>query len=65
MVLQPDWYGITGTISHPLSDEIFLYNGWCLVGFICQYAFYHYPKETARVMSQRIFWNGFLELKKV
>jgi len=68
MVLQPDWFGITGT---PLESSIkamkysFITVGvwWALFS---QYAFYHLPKGNSEGrVTKDIFWNGFLELRKV
>ena len=68
MVLQPDWYGITGT---PLESSLkamkysFITVGiwWVLFS---QYAFYHLPNGNSQgKVTKDIFWNGFLELKKV
>ena len=68
MVLQPDWFGITGT---PLQSSIkamkysFITVGvwWALFS---QYAFYHLPKGNSEGrVTKDIFWNGFLELRKV
>ena len=68
MVLQPSWYGITGT---PVESSIkamkfsFITVGiwWALFS---QYAFYHLPKgKSSGKVTKDIFWNGFLELKKV
>ena len=68
MVLQPDWYGITGT---PVESSLkamkysFITVGiwWALFS---QYAFYHLPKgKSEGKVTKDIFWNGFLELKKV
>ena len=68
MVLQPDWYGITGT---PLESSLkamkysFITVGiwWALFS---QYAFYHLPKGNSEgKVTKDVLWNGFLELKKV
>mgnify|MGYP001160133661 FL=1 len=68
MVLQPEWYGISGT---PVESSIkamkfsFITVGiwWALFS---QYAFYHLPKgNSSRKITKDVFWNGFLELKKV
>ncbi len=68
MVLQPDWYGITGT---PIESSLkamkysFITVGvwWALFS---QYAFYHLPKGNSEGnVTKDVFWNGFLELKKV
>ncbi len=68
MVLQPEWYGISGT---PVESSMkamkfsFITVGiwWALFS---QYAFYHLPKgNSSRKMTKDVFWNGFLELKKV
>ena len=68
MVLQPDWYGITGT---PLESSLkamkysFITVGLWWVLF-SQYAFYHLPKgNSERKVTKDVVWNGFLELKKV
>ena len=68
MVLQPDWYGITGT---PLESSLkamkysFITVGiWW--GVFSQYAFYHLPKGNSEgKVTKDVLWNGFLELKKV
>ena len=68
MVLQPDWYGITGT---PLESSLkamkysFITVGiwWALFS---QYAFYHLPQGNSEgKVTKDVLWNGFLELKKV
>ena len=68
MVLQPDWYGITGT---PLESSLkamkysFITVGiwWALFS---QYAFYHLPNGNSEgKVTKDVLWNGFLELKKV
>ena len=68
MVMQPDWYGITGT---PVESSLkamkysFITVGiwWALFS---QYAFYYLPKGNKETkVTKDIFWNGFLELKKV
>ncbi len=68
MVLQPDWYGITGT---PVESSLkamkysFITVGiwWALFS---QYAFYHLPEgKSEGKVTKDIFWNGFLEPKKV
>jgi UMF1 family MFS transporter len=68
MVMQPDWYGIMGT---PVESSLkamkysFITVGiwWALFS---QYAFYHLPKGNKEgKVTKDIFWNGFLELKKV
>jgi len=68
MVLQPDWYGITGT---PLESSLkamkysFITVGLWWVLF-SQYAFYHLPKGNREgKVTKDVVWNGFLELKKV
>jgi len=68
MVLQPDWYGITGTPAESSMKAMkysFITVGiwWALFS---QYAFYHLPKgNSSGKVTKDIFWNGFLELKKV
>ena len=68
MVLQPDWFGITGTPSQSSIKAMkysFITVGvwWALFS---QYAFYHLPKGNSEgVVTKDIFWNGFLELRKV
>ena len=68
MVMQPDWYGITGT---PVESSLkamkysFITVGiwWALFS---QYAFYYLPKGNKETkVTKDVFWNGFLELKKV
>ena len=68
MILQPDWYGITGT---PMESSLkamkysFITVGiwWALFS---QYAFYHLPRGNSEgKVTQDIIWNGYLELKKV
>lgn len=68
MVLQPSFYGITGT---PVESSIkamkfsFITVGiwWALFS---QYAFYHLPNgKSSGKVTKDIFWNGFLELRKV
>ena len=68
MVLQPDWYRITGT---PLESSLkamkysFITVGiwWALFS---QYAFYHLPNGNSEgKVTKDVLWNGFLELKKV
>ena len=68
MVMQPDWYGIKGTPSES-SLKAMKYS-FVLVGIwwalFSQYAFYHLPVgNIKRKVTKDIFWNGFLELKKV
>ena len=68
MVIQPDWYGIKGTPSES-SLKAMKYS-FVLVGIwwvlFSQYAFYHLPVgNIKRKVTKDIFWNGFLELKKV
>jgi len=68
MVMQPDWYGIKGTPSES-SLKAMKYS-FVLVGIwwvlFSQYAFYHLPiGNIKRKVTKDIFWNGFLELKKV
>lgn len=68
MVMQPDWYGIKGTPSES-SLKAMKYS-FVLVGIwwalFSQYAFYHLPiGKIKRKVTKDIFWNGFLELKKV
>ena len=68
MVMQPDWYGIKGTPSES-SLKAMKYS-FVLVGIwwalFSQYAFYHLPiGNVKRKVTKDIFWNGFLELKKV
>ncbi len=68
MVMQPDWYGIKGTPSES-SLKAMKYS-FVLVGIwwalFSQYAFYHLPiGNIKRKVNKDIFWNGFLELKKV
>ena len=68
MVLQPDWFGITGTPSQSSIKAMkfsFITVGvwWALFS---QYAFYHLPKGNSEgKVTKDIFWNGFLELRKV
>ena len=68
MVLQPDWFGITGTPSQSSIKAMkysFITVGvwWALFS---QYAFYHLPKGNSEgIVTKDIFWNGFLELRKV
>ena len=68
MVLQPDWFGITGTPSQSSIKAMkysFITVGvwWALFS---QYAFYHLPKGNGEgIVTKDIFWNGFLELRKV
>lgn len=68
MILQPDWYGITGT---PMESSLkamkysFITVGiwWALFS---QYAFYHLPRGNSEgKVTKDIIWNGYLELKKV
>jgi UMF1 family MFS transporter len=68
MVLQPNWYGITGSSEEASMKAMkfsFITVGiwWALFS---QYAFYHLPKgnNSGRV-TKDVIWNGFLELKKV
>jgi len=68
MVMQPDWYGITGT---PVESSLkamkysFISVGIWWASF-SQYAFYHLPKGNKDgKVTKDVFWNGFLELKKV
>ena len=68
MVMQPDWYGITGT---PVESSLkamkysFITVGLWWVLF-SQYAFYHLPKGNREgKVTKDVVWNGFLELKKV
>ena len=68
MVLQPDWFGITGTPSQSSIKAMkysFITVGvwWALFS---QYAFYHLPNGNSEgIVTKDIFWNGFLELRKV
>jgi MFS transporter, UMF1 family len=68
MVLQPDWYGITGTPEESSLKAMkysFITVGiwWALFS---QYAFYHLPKGNSEgKVTKDVLWNGFLELKKV
>ncbi|MGA0373407.1 MAG: MFS transporter [Flavobacteriaceae bacterium] len=68
MVMKPDWYGIRGTPSE--SSLMAMKYSFVMVGvwwaLFSQYAFYHLPAgNSARKFTKDIFWNGFLELKKV
>ena len=68
MVMKPDWYGIRGTPSE--SSLMAMKYSFVMVGvwwaLFSQYAFYHLPAgNSARKFTKNIFWNGFLELKKV
>lgn len=68
MVLQPDWYGITGSPEESSMKAMkysFITVGiwWALFS---QYAFYYLPKgNSSGKVTKDVFWNGFLELKKV
>ena len=68
MVLNPDWYGITGS-SEESSVKAMKYS-FITVGIwwilFSQYAFYHLPVGNGSgKVTKDIVWNGFLELKKV
>ncbi|MBL6643035.1 MAG: MFS transporter [Flavobacteriaceae bacterium] len=68
MVLNPDWYGITGS-SEESSIKAMKYS-FITVGIwwilFSQYAFYHLPVGNGSgKVTKDIVWNGFLELKKV
>ena len=68
MVLQPDWFGITGTSSQSsikaMKYSFITVGVWWAI--FSQYAFYHLPKGNSEgVVTKDIFWNGFLELRKV
>ena len=68
MVLNPDWYGITGS-SEESSIKAMKYS-FITVGIwwilFSQYAFYHLPAGNGSgKVTKDIVWNGFLELKKV
>lgn len=68
MVMKPDWYGIRGTPSE--SSLMAMKYSFVMVGvwwaLFSQYAFYHLPAgNSAKKFTKDIFWNGFLELKKV
>ena len=68
MVLNPDWYGITGSSEESSVKAMkfsFITVGiwWILFS---QYAFYHLPVGNGSgKVTKDIVWNGFLELKKV
>jgi UMF1 family MFS transporter len=68
MVLQPDWYGITGAPAEA-SMKAMKYS-FITVGFwwllFSQYSFYHLPKgNCSGKINKKVILNGFLELKSV
>jgi UMF1 family MFS transporter len=69
MVMQPNWYGITGTEGEAAMKAMkysFVAVGiwWALFS---QYAFYHLPKGNSNsgIVTKDVIWNGFQELKMV
>ena len=69
MVMQPNWYGITGTEGEAAMKAMkysFVAVGiwWALFS---QYAFYHLPKGNSNsgIVTKDVIWNGFQELKIV
>ena len=69
MVMQPQWYGITGTeleASLKAMKYSFISVGFWWAGF-SQVSFYFLPKgnSNAQKMTKDIFWNGFRELRMV
>ncbi len=69
MVMQPDWYGITGTEGEAAMKAMkysFVTVGiwWALFS---QYTFYHLPKGNGNKgkVTKDVIWNGFQELKMV
>ncbi|MEK9614157.1 MAG: MFS transporter [Flavobacteriaceae bacterium] len=68
MVMNPDWYGISGTESEAAMKAMrysFISVGiwWSLFS---QYSFYYLPKGTHEAkVTKDIIWNGFKELRKV
>ena len=69
MVMQPDWYGITGTEGEAAMKAMkysFVTVGiwWALFS---QYTFYHLPKGNGNTgkVTKDVIWNGFQELKMV
>lgn len=69
MVMQPDWYGITGTEGEAAMKAMkysFVTVGiwWALFS---QYTFYHLPKgnDNTGKVTKNVIWNGFQELKMV
>ena len=68
MVLQPDWYGITGNTTEASMKAMkysFVTVGlwWALFS---QYSFYHLPKgNSLGKINKKVILNGFSELKSV
>ena len=68
MVMNPDWFGITGTEEEATMKArrySFVSAGiwWILFS---QYSFYYLPKGNREVkVTKDIFWNGYKELKSV
>ena len=69
MVMQPDWYGISGTeleASLKAMKYSFISVGIWWAGF-SQISFYYLPKgnKNNQRISKDIFWNGYRELRSV
>ncbi|MEK9740305.1 MAG: MFS transporter [Flavobacteriaceae bacterium] len=68
MVLQPDWYGITGSEGEAAMKAMrysFITVGiWWII--FSQYSFYYLPKGNREVtVTKDVIWNGYRELKSV
>ena len=68
MVLQPDWYGITGSEGEAAMKAMrfsFITVGiWWII--FSQYSFYYLPKGNREVtVTKDVIWNGYKELKSV
>lgn len=69
MVMQPQWYGITGTeleASLKAMKYSFISVGFWWAGF-SQVSFYFLPQgnSNAQKITKDILWNGFKELRMV
>src|SRR6056300_761513 len=68
MVMQPDWFGITGTEGEAAMKAMrysFVTVGvWWVV--FSQYSFYFLPKGNREVtVTKDVIWNGYRELRSV
>jgi len=68
MVMQPDWFGITGTEGEAAMNAMrysFVTVGvWWVV--FSQYSFYFLPKGNREVtVTKDVIWNGYRELRSV